>query len=66
MKEFLYGRNPVYEALAAGRRDFFQFYVHDGIKEDDRIRRILRLCKEKKVPVRRVPKPEAFANGELA
>jgi 23S rRNA (guanosine2251-2'-O)-methyltransferase len=56
MKEFLYGRNPVYEALVAGRRNFFQLYLHDGVKEDERMKKILRLCKEKKVPVRRVPK----------
>ena len=65
MREFIYGRNPVFETLRAGRRDCFQLYLRDGVKEDDRIRKILRLCKEKKIPVRSVPKQKLAQIGRL-
>ncbi len=44
MKEFIYGRNAVYETLRAGRRDFFSLQIADGVKAAGRINDILELA----------------------
>ncbi len=33
MREFIYGRNPVYETLKARRRDAFRLQVAEGAQE---------------------------------
>jgi 23S rRNA (guanosine2251-2'-O)-methyltransferase len=52
-KEILFGINPVLEALTAGRRIFFEVYVVKK-KISERLKRILTLSEEKKIPVQRV------------
>ncbi len=54
MTETLYGRNAVYEALRAGRRDFYQLTVAEGLRETDIISRILHLAAGLGVSVERV------------
>ena len=56
MKEFLYGRNAVYEALRAGRRDFFGLQLAEGAKPAGRLAEIIELAKKKRVPVQSVPR----------
>jgi 23S rRNA (guanosine2251-2'-O)-methyltransferase len=56
MKEILYSRNAVYEVLRAGRRQPFSLEVAEGVKEKGRLSEILRLAKERKIPVKRVPR----------
>jgi len=56
MKEFLYSRNAVYEALRARRRQPFTLEIAEGVKEKGRLSEILRLAKERGIPVRRVPR----------
>lgn len=65
MREYIYGRNPVMEVLRAGKRDCFQLYLHDGVKDDQRIRKIINLCKQKNVPIRSVPKQKLGQIGHL-
>ncbi len=56
MKEFIYGRNPVYETLRAKRRQVFGLQVAEGAQEKGRLSEILQLAKERRIPVQRVPR----------
>ncbi len=56
MKEWLYGRNPVYETLRAGRRHFFGLQAAQGAQDKGRLAEILRLCGQKNLSVERVPR----------
>jgi 23S rRNA (guanosine2251-2'-O)-methyltransferase len=54
MKEFLYSRNAVYEALRAKRRDVFRIQIAEGVQEKGHLIDILRMAKERRIPVERV------------
>jgi 23S rRNA (guanosine2251-2'-O)-methyltransferase len=56
MKETLYSRNAVYETLRARRRQFFSLEIAEGAQEKGRIDDILRIAKERNIPVKRVPR----------
>jgi len=56
MKETLYSRNAVYETLRARRRQPFSLEIAESVKEKGRLSEILQLVKERKVPVKRVPR----------
>lgn len=52
--ETLYGRNAVYESLRAGRREFSQLLVAEGVRETEIIAQILHRAAQLGVPVSRV------------
>ncbi len=54
MREFIYGRNPVYETLKARRRDVFRLQVAEGVQEKGRLMDILDLSAKRKIPIERV------------
>jgi 23S rRNA (guanosine2251-2'-O)-methyltransferase len=54
-RDALYGRNAVAEALA-GRRQLHRLFVAEGVREDDRLRLILRRAEVRTVPADRVPR----------
>jgi 23S rRNA (guanosine2251-2'-O)-methyltransferase len=54
MKEFIYSRNAVYEALRAKRRDVFKIQVAEGAQEKSRLADILKMAKERRIPLERV------------
>lgn len=56
MREFLYGRNAVYEALRAKRRQFHGLQIADGAKAKGRINDILKLAASQKIPASLVPR----------
>jgi len=56
MKETLYSRNAVYETLRAKRRQPFSLELAEGVQEKGRVSEILQLAKERKIPVKRVPR----------
>jgi 23S rRNA (guanosine2251-2'-O)-methyltransferase len=56
MREFIYGRNAVYETLRARRRHVFGLEVAEGAQEKGRLQEILKLAAGRKIPVRRVPR----------
>jgi 23S rRNA (guanosine2251-2'-O)-methyltransferase len=56
MKEIIYSRNAVYETLRAKRRQPFSLEIAEGVKEKGRLSEILQLAKERKIPVKRVPR----------
>jgi 23S rRNA (guanosine2251-2'-O)-methyltransferase len=56
MREFIFGRNPVYEVLRAGRRKIYQLLVAEGAQEKGNLARALALAVERGLPVSRVPR----------
>ncbi len=52
-KEILYGIHPVFEALKAGRRDFFEVYITKD-KTSKRIDKLVAIAESMKIPVERV------------
>jgi 23S rRNA (guanosine2251-2'-O)-methyltransferase len=57
MKEFIYSRNAVYETLRAKRREVFRIQIAEGAQEKGRLGDILRMAKERRILVERVPRP---------
>ena len=64
MKEFIYGRNPVYETLRARRRDVFCLQVAEGVQDKGRLTEILALAAKRKIPVERVPRTRLYKLSE--
>ena len=56
MKETIYSRNAVYETLIARRRQPFKLEIAEGVKEKSRLSEIIQLARERKVPIKRVPR----------
>jgi len=54
MKEFIYSRNAVYEALRARRRDVYKILVSEGAQEKGHLKEILDFAKQRRIPVERV------------
>src|SRR5688500_7970717 len=54
MKEFIYSRNAVYEALRAKRSDVFKIQVSEGAQEKGRLAEILKMAKDRRIPVETV------------
>jgi len=50
MSEFVFGRQPILEALKAGRRKLIKLYVQDGLA-GEKVHDILQLAKTKGIPV---------------
>ncbi len=50
MRETLYGRNAVCEALKAGRRQFYKLTLAENIQETDTVDQIIRLAEQAKIP----------------
>jgi 23S rRNA (guanosine2251-2'-O)-methyltransferase len=63
MREWIYGRNPVYEALRAGRRQAFQLHVARGSQEKGRLAEIIRTCEQRNLPVEYVPRKKLDSIG---
>ncbi|MBN1936556.1 MAG: 23S rRNA (guanosine(2251)-2'-O)-methyltransferase RlmB [Anaerolineae bacterium] len=51
MSEFLYGRNPIYECLHAGRRGVTRLLVAEGSKEKGTLSEVVRLAQHKRIPI---------------
>ncbi len=56
MKEFIYGRNAVYETLHARRRQVFRLQVAEGVQEKGRLAQIIESAIQRKITVERVPR----------
>jgi len=56
MKEWIVGRNPVYEILRAKRRHIFRVLISDNVRHKGRIAEITALCKSRQLKVDRVPR----------
>jgi len=51
--EILYGINPIFEALKAGRRRIFEIYIEEN-KTSKRIAKVIKYAESKKIPVKKV------------
>ena len=56
MREWIIGRNPIYEVLKASRRHAFQIQIAEKVQKKDRLAEVLRMSAEKKIPVKQVPR----------
>jgi 23S rRNA (guanosine2251-2'-O)-methyltransferase len=56
MREWIGGRNPVFETLRARRRHVFQLLVSEGAQEKGRLAEIIDQCQQRKTPVERLPR----------
>jgi len=64
MKEWITGRNPVYEVLQARRRHVFRLWVARGVEEKGRLRDILRLGAQRKLAIESVDRRQLDPLGE--
>jgi len=58
MPEWIYGRNPVYEVLRAGRRQVFRLLVADGVKPKGQMINILSLTNSRNISVESAPRAQ--------
>lgn len=58
MREWIYGRNPVSEAIRAGRRQFFRLRIAEELKDKARLRQIVQQAESRQIPVERVPRSD--------
>jgi len=63
MKEWVYGRNAVYECLRARRRNFFRLKLAQGIEEKGHLGKIIQIISQMKLPIERVPRENLNALG---
>jgi len=61
MREWISGRNPVYEVLRARRRQVFHLQVAQGAQEKGRLDEIIQLCGQRKVTVERLRREQLEA-----
>jgi 23S rRNA (guanosine2251-2'-O)-methyltransferase len=54
MREWITGRNPVYELLLARRRQVFRLLLAEGVQTKGRLAQILQVATSRKLPVERV------------
>jgi 23S rRNA (guanosine2251-2'-O)-methyltransferase len=54
--DFLYGRQPVYESLRAGRRALRRVWLAEGVHESDIIGQIMALSEQCGLPIERAPR----------
>ncbi len=64
MKEWIVGRNPIYEVMRAQRRDLFRLQVAAGVEEKGRLSEILKMAAARKVPVTRASRQQLDSLGE--
>jgi 23S rRNA (guanosine2251-2'-O)-methyltransferase len=64
MKEWIVGRNPVYEVLVARRRHLFRLLVARGVDEKGRLTEIVRLAQGRKLQVEIVHRQQLDTMGE--
>lgn len=65
MKEWIYGRNAVYETLRAGRRQPFRLWVAQGAQEKGRLTQSIEIALQKKISIERVSRQrlDAISGG---
>ncbi len=65
MKEWLYGRNAVYEAFKARRRQFFRIKLAQGVEEKGRLADILGMASKLRLPVEKLARSslDSIASG---
>jgi len=65
VRETLYGRNPVYESLRAGRRQFFLLTLAENVRASGTVNDILSLAEARGLPVKHAPRRHLDALGDV-
>lgn len=60
MSEFLYGINPVFEAIRAGRRQLVRLYLNQGSEQNPRLRKLAQVAEKYQVAIEPVDKSRLF------
>ena len=63
MREWIIGRNPVYETLKAGRRHIFTLLLAKSAKPKGRLADAIHICKKQNIPIRQVDSRQLDAKG---
>ena len=63
MKEWIVGRNPVYETLRAGRRHTFQLLIAANLQDKSRLNEIRELAQSRKLNIESVPRQRLDSLG---
>ncbi|MFM8370703.1 MAG: TrmH family RNA methyltransferase, partial [Chloroflexota bacterium] len=58
MKEYIYSRNAVHEALLAKRRQIFSIEIAEGAQEKGTLAEIVKIAQQRKIKLFRVPRPK--------
>lgn len=64
MREWITGRNPIFECLSANRRQFFRLLVNEGSLEKGRLAEIIALARTHKIPINSVVRGKLDPLGE--
>ncbi|MFC2063818.1 23S rRNA (guanosine(2251)-2'-O)-methyltransferase RlmB [Chloroflexota bacterium] len=64
MKEIIYGRNPVLETLLANRRQTIQLQIAEGVRDDERLNKIVNLARQQDIRTHRVPRHKLDTMGD--
>ncbi len=64
MREWIVGRNPVYEVLQARRRQPFRLCLAAGTQEKGRVQEIIKLCRQRKIAIETLARQQMDALGE--
>jgi 23S rRNA (guanosine2251-2'-O)-methyltransferase len=64
MREWILGRNPVYETLRAGRRQAFRLQIAQGVQEKGQLAEALKLSMQRKLAIERVPRRQLDSLGD--
>lgn len=64
MREWIVGRNPVYETLRANRRNLYHLRLAQGVQEKGRLAEILSMAAQRQLNVERVPRGQLNPLGD--
>jgi 23S rRNA (guanosine2251-2'-O)-methyltransferase len=64
MREWIVGRNSVYEALQANRRHAFRLCIASGTQEKGRLKDILQICRARQIPIENSTRQQLDTLGE--
>jgi 23S rRNA (guanosine2251-2'-O)-methyltransferase len=65
VREILYGRNAVCEALRAGRRKFFQLRIAETVRASGKVQEAISLAEASSTPCAKVPRQDLDQLGEF-
>ena len=58
MREWITGRNPVYEVLRAKRRQAFRLLVAKGVKPEGQLPQVLQIAQARRLPIEEAPRSQ--------
>lgn len=59
-REYIYGINPCFEVIRAGRRNVYEAFLNQSIRNNPRLKKLVELLERKDIPVKWVEKGRLF------